>query len=124
MKTTQIITTITLSFVLGLTGTSCSKKQDEVTPTGRLILYTDIPTADFDRLDLYIDEVLVGNITTRSTSTPDCNSSTSTKAFFKDLEPGSYKIGVKQIKGTVVEEWKSNQLQISAGQCRRRVLGY
>lgn len=121
-KKLLMMTFVSLTFI----GIGCQKNEPEpAKPTGNLTMYTDLPANTFDRLDLYINGVLAGSLTARTTVKPDCGITSSSWAFSKNLEPGTYQIDAKQyLKGQLVDDWADWKVTIVEGQCRRTALGY
>ncbi len=84
----------------------------------KLIVYTYIDQDQFDRIEVTLDNKVVGNITTPDTKTPGCTSAPSPNALYIPVNAGTHTWSAKQYKGgEMVGEWTDRQKEADGENC-------
>lgn len=98
---------------------SC-KKDDEPTPQGNLIFYTNYTPEKYDRIDVIVDGKVLGSISQTAAARPECNAPGSTSVVSLNLPVGTYTVSGKRFKGgEQVGNWKASTATVSVEECKR-----
>lgn len=98
---------------------SC-KKDDEPTPQGNLIFYTNYTPEKYDRIDVIVDGNVLGSISETAAARPECNAPGSNSVVSLNLPVGTYTVSGKRFKGgEQVGNWKASTATVSVEECKR-----
>nr|WP_295934443.1 hypothetical protein [uncultured Dyadobacter sp.] len=98
---------------------SC-KKDDEPTPQGNLIFYTNYTPEKYDRIDVIVDGKVLGSISQTAAARPECNAPGSASVVSLNLPVGTYAVSGKRFKGgEQVGNWKASTATVSVEECKR-----
>ncbi|WP_420148261.1 hypothetical protein [Spirosoma sp.] len=128
MNTNQIFRRIGLSVSLFsailLVDTSCSRSKEIPEPqaVGTLLVYTKLIGPKADRIDVIVDDKLVGPLTRNyidlDGNGPGCSTQTSGSVVSIKLSAGKHTLAAKQyLGGKEVDEWEPRTKTIYADKC-------
>lgn len=97
-----------------------SCKEDEPTPQGNLIFYTNYTPENYDRIDVLVDGKVMGSISETAAARPECNAPGSTSIVSLNLPVGTYAVSGKRYKGgEQVGNWKASSATVTVEDCKR-----
>lgn len=98
--------------------TSC--KNEDPVPQGNLIFYTNYDQTKFDRIDVIVDDKVLGQLTLSIDTKPDCNAAGAPSVVSLMIPVGSHSVAAKRYKaGVLVGNWKASTTTVSVEDCKR-----
>ena len=117
LKNTRFSTFALLLMIIAII--SC-KDDEEPTPQGNLIFYTNYSQEKYERIDVMVDGKIMGSISQTAALRPECNAAGSTSVVSLMLPVGSYSVSGKRYKGgEQVGSWKASSASVSVEECKR-----
>ncbi len=121
MKNNQLVSLKRSFFLLLLAGgmiQGCKKEDQPEARQIKLIVYTFIGQSQFDRIEVSVDDKVVGEITTPDTTVPGCTSTPSPNALYVPVTSGKHKWSAKQYKnGELTGEWSNREKDADGENC-------
>lgn len=97
-----------------------SCKEEEPTPQGNLIFYTNYTPGNYDRIDVIVDGKVMGSISETAAVRPECNAPGSTSVVSLTLPVGTYSVSGKRYQGGEhVGSWKASSASVIVEDCKR-----
>ncbi|MCF0070163.1 hypothetical protein LZD49_06745 [Dyadobacter sp. CY261] len=109
-----------LAFLMILVLVFSCKDDEEPTPQGNLIFYTNYSPEKYDRIDVIVDGNVLGSISETAAARPECNVPGSASVVSLTLPVGTYAVSGKRYKGgEQVGNWKASSATVSIEECKR-----